>query len=186
MRLGEKKFLRRLVCMMMGLWICGLAQAADRSFELWSGALADFSMNTDTKKMYGGFLGTRPTIAPSFSYFIRENLALSLSPAFNFHTAGNYYGRIMAGVIYHAGGESSSSSFFFKLFFGFDDIFDNRTSDQVHFTLKTVAWQFAAGKKFQIYSGVSYAPEIDFLIVMEKFAPLHSLSFIPLQFTVLF
>ena len=186
MRFIAQSLNRFILCIAISLLFVCSSDARERSFEIWSGGLADFSVNLDTKKLYGGFLGTRPTLAPSVSYYLQDDLAVVLSPSFTFHTAGSYFGRIMAGVIYHAFGERVSDRFFLKGLIGFDDIFNNRTSDTIDFNLRTLAWQIAIGKKFEMFQGVSYAPEVSFLMIMEKFSPIKSISFVQLQFTILF
>jgi hypothetical protein len=90
----------------------------------------------------------------------------------------------MGGVCGNFLGETIGTSFFGKVLIGFDDIFDNRRSDTIHFTLKNFTWAASVGKRFEITPHFSISPELNFTMVLEDYSHINSLSIIPLQFSL--
>jgi hypothetical protein len=154
-------------------------------WELWTGSMADYTETINANTRSGGFLGARAGVSPSVGYFLSDQYEILLAPSFNFHSAGSFVAQVMFGVGVNFLGKSISDAYFGKLMFGFSDILDNKTSDNINFTLKNYVWSISGGKRVEISPSFSYSPGVTFTFEHERHSVISSFSIIPLQFSLL-
>ncbi len=161
-------------------------QSTKPKWEFWTGALIDTTWTLNTKTISGGFFGNRTNLSPSIGYYLSERIELIIEPSFNFHTSGNYVAHFLGGICGNFDHDTLGHGYFGKALVGFDDMLDNRLSDDAHFTLKNLAWSLGAGKRFALSSNVTYAPELRFSVITEKYSNIKSFTLVPFQLTFLF
>jgi hypothetical protein len=166
------------------------AQANEESpshkWELWTGPLVDFSKDLNAGQFSGNFFGGRAAIFPTIGYFFSDQIEGLFSPSFYMHGSGNYLGRVMFGASVNFSGDTHKNSYFGKVMIGFDDILDNKTSDEINFTLKYLTWSFSAGKRFELNPYVSYTPELNLTLIKESYSTISHFSIVALQFSLFF
>lgn len=163
------------------------ADSAFPRFEVWTGPLVDFTIIANSRIFTVNFMGGRQGVLPTFGYRLNESFTAYFAPSFYLHSnGGNYIGKLMFGGGYNFSGDRATQAYYLKAFVGFDDLFDNVTSDSPRPTLKYFSWSFAAGKKFELTSDISFSPEINATFVKEDYSVVTFLSAIPVQFTLTF